>query len=89
MKGCNHTGGIVSQLNGHNKEQIKFMSIEYRIVINHEEQYSLIPIDQPLKRGWKDTGKMGSDTECLKHIEEVWTDMAPADLERIKASLRH
>ena len=64
------------------------MSTKYRIVINHEEQYSLIPIDQPFLRGWKDTGKMGSDTECLKYIEEVWTDMAPADLERIKASLR-
>jgi MbtH protein len=58
------------------------------MVVNHEKQYSIIPADQPLKRGWRDTGRLGSDAGCLKHIKEVWTDIRSTDIERIKASLR-
>ena len=64
------------------------MTDRYKVVINHEEQYKIIPADQPLLRGWRETGKLGSDRDCLKYIEEVWTDMTPAELEKIKYSLR-
>jgi MbtH protein len=55
---------------------------EYKVVINHEEQYSIWPSyrDNPL--GWKDAGKSGTKAECLEYIEQVWTDMRPLSLRK-------
>jgi MbtH protein len=55
-------------------------STEYKVVINHEEQYSLWPVGQVTPRGWKDVGKQGTKKACLAYIEEVWTDMRPLSL---------
>lgn len=52
----------------------------YRAVMNHEEQYSIWPVDREIPLGWKDTGVSGSKAECLAYIEEVWTDMRPLSL---------
>jgi MbtH protein len=52
----------------------------YKVVINHEEQYSIWPVDRESPRGWKDTRTSGSRQECLDYIEEVWTDMRPLSL---------
>ena len=49
----------------------------YKVVVNHEEQYSIWPADRENPLGWKDVGKSGSKTECLACIKEVWTDMRP------------
>jgi MbtH protein len=54
----------------------------YAVVINHEEQYSIYPADRRPPAGWKLAGKIGSKQTCLDYIEEVWTDMRPADLRR-------
>jgi MbtH protein len=51
--------------------------MEYKVVINHEEQYSLWPAGRQSPRGWKDVGRTGSKKACLHYIEEVWTDMRP------------
>lgn len=51
--------------------------ITYRVVVNHEEQYSIWPLDRDLPLGWRVEGKEGNREECLAHIEEVWTDMRP------------
>lgn len=53
---------------------------EYIVVVNHEEQYSIWPIDQDLPLGWNDAGKRGNKEACLAYIEEVWTDMRPLSL---------
>ena len=53
---------------------------EYQVVINHEEQYSIWPVDRENPRGWKEVGKRGSKQVCLAYIEEVWTDMRPLRL---------
>jgi MbtH protein len=55
-------------------------AITYLAVVNHEEQYSIWPIDKPLPAGWRDAGKRGSKQECLAFIEVVWTDMRPLSL---------
>ena len=60
----------------------------YKVVINHEEQYSIIPTDQGLPRGWREVGKIGTQKECFSYIEEVWTDMKPSDKDRILKSIR-
>ena len=54
----------------------------YKVVVNHEEQYSLWPIDRENPRGWRDAGKNGSRLECLAYIKEVWTDMRPLSLRK-------
>jgi MbtH protein len=54
----------------------------YKVVINHEEQYSIWPADCENPVGWRDAGKQGSKAECLAHIDEVWSDMRPLSLRR-------
>jgi MbtH protein len=54
----------------------------YRVVINHEEQYSIWPEGRTLAPGWKTVGKSGTKKECLDYIEEVWTDMRPLSLRK-------
>jgi MbtH protein len=49
----------------------------YRVVVNHEEQYSIWPADRENPLGWRDAGKAGTKSECLAYIERVWTDMRP------------
>ena len=52
----------------------------YAVVVNDEEQYSIWPADREIPAGWKAVGQAGTKTECLKYIEEVWTDMRPLSL---------
>ncbi|MFE7562505.1 MbtH family protein [Kitasatospora sp. NPDC057500] len=52
------------------------------VVFNDEEQYSIWPVDRGLPAGWHAGGVRGSRTECLAHIDEVWTDMRPLSLRR-------
>lgn len=54
----------------------------YKVVINHEEQYSIWPADRENALGWSDAGKRGSKEECLEHIKSVWTDMRPLSLRK-------
>jgi MbtH protein len=54
----------------------------YKVVINHEEQYSIWPADRANPLGWSDAGKTGLKPECLAYIEEVWTDMRPLSLRK-------
>jgi MbtH protein len=54
----------------------------YKVVLNHEEQYSIWPVYKEIPNGWRDAGKQGTKAECLSHIGEVWTDMRPLSLRR-------
>jgi MbtH protein len=54
----------------------------YRVVVNHEEQYSIWLAHRPNPPGWKDAGKTGNKAECLAYIKEVWTDMRPLSVRR-------
>lgn len=54
----------------------------YKVVVNHEEQYSISPSYKPNPLGWRDAGKTGSKAECLAYIKEVWTDMRPLSLRK-------
>ena len=56
--------------------------LEYKVVANDEEQYSIWPADRENASGWRDVGKSGTKEECLKYIEEVWTDMRPLSLRK-------
>jgi len=52
----------------------------YKVVINHEEQYSIWPAEREIPLGWNEAGKSGTRQECLDYIHEVWTDMRPLSL---------
>ncbi|NOK63900.1 MAG: MbtH family protein [Chloroflexi bacterium AL-W] len=54
----------------------------YKVVLNHEEQYSIWPADRENPLGWNDVGKSGLKQECLDFINEVWTDMRPLSLQK-------
>ena len=54
----------------------------YKVVLNHEEQYSIWPAERENPNGWKDAGKSGLKDECLAYVKEVWTDMRPLSLRK-------
>jgi MbtH protein len=57
----------------------------YRVVVNHEEQYSIWPADKAMPNGWRDAGKTGNKADCLDYVAEVWTDMRPLSVRNAMA----
>lgn len=55
---------------------------EYVVVLNHEEQYSIWPVEREIPAGWRAAGKRGLKKDCLAYVEEVWTDMRPLSLRK-------
>ncbi|HQR34141.1 MAG TPA: MbtH family protein [Blastocatellia bacterium] len=66
-------------MNQHNEDEDKTI---YKVVVNHEEQYSIWPDYRDIPLGWTAVGKSGTKAECLAYIEEVWTDMRPLSLRK-------
>lgn len=64
-----------------NRDEVEDNTI-YKVVLNHEEQYSIWPADRENALGWLDAGKSGTKEECLAYIKEVWTDMRPLSLRK-------
>ncbi|MET7643276.1 MbtH family NRPS accessory protein [Streptomyces sp. NPDC005426] len=60
----------------------------YLVVLNDEEQYSIWWADRALPAGWHPEGTEGSKSDCLDHIEKIWTDLRPASLRRRMAAAR-
>lgn len=60
----------------------------YKVVVNHEEQYSIWFADRELPLGWNEVGKSGLKSECLAYIKEVWTDMRPLSLRKHMEALQ-
>ena len=54
----------------------------YKVVINHDEQYSILLDSNHIPVGWKPIGKTGTKAECLAYIKEVWTDMRALSLRK-------
>ena len=64
---------------------------DYKVLVNHEEQYSIWPRDQALPLGiwpdfkdipvgWTAVGPVGDKATCLAWITEHWTDMRPKSI---------
>ena len=54
----------------------------YKVVVNHEEQYSIWPADRELPAGWNAVEMVATKAECLAYVDQVWTDMRPLSLRR-------
>ncbi len=63
--------------------------ITYKVVMNHEEQYSIWAVDRENALGWTDVGVSGTKKECLDHIEVVWTDMTPLSVRKHMEEFRN
>ena len=57
-------------------------SREYKVVVNHEEQFSIWFAEREPPNGWREVGKQGTKQACLEYIDEVWTDMRPLSLRK-------
>ena len=55
-------------------------NILFKVVVNHEMQYSIWPDYKAIPMGWKAEGKTGTKKECLEYIDTVWIDMRPLSL---------
>mgnify|MGYP000020584537 CR=1 FL=1 len=44
--------------------------IEYAVVINHEEQYSIWPEGERLPKGYRAVRKGPAD-DCIRHLEDL------------------
>ncbi len=51
----------------------------YEVVVNDRGQYSIWPAGQEPPAGWRPVGVRGEKEACLRHIDEVWTDLRPAN----------
>jgi len=56
---------------------------QYKVVINHEEQYSIWPTNRKPQKGWQETEISGNQAKCQKYIEEIWTDMRPLSIQKM------
>ncbi|MET7712460.1 MbtH family NRPS accessory protein [Streptomyces sp. NPDC005407] len=56
--------------------------VDYIVVLNGEEQYSILSADREIPAGWAVEGFRGPRQECLDHIDRVWTDMRPLSVRR-------
>ena len=54
----------------------------HTVVVNREEQYTVLPADREVPQDWRAVGKRGTKVECLDYLHEVWTDMRPLSLRR-------
>lgn len=61
----------------------------FKVLVNHEEQYSLWPDYKAVPAGWREAGQQGSKAECLAFIEKHWTDMRPLSLRQQMAGQAH
>jgi MbtH protein len=52
----------------------------YKVVVNHDGQYSIWPAYKIPALGWADAQKQGTKVECLTFIQSAWTDMRPKSL---------
>jgi MbtH protein len=65
-------------------------NVNYRVVVNHEEQYSIVPDGEGLPPRYHEVGFRGDKRACLTYIKEHSAEMRPRTLPEIEEILiRH
>lgn len=54
----------------------------FKVVVNHEQQYSIWPADEQLPASWREVGMAGSERECLAYIDCAYRDMRSLSLQK-------
>lgn len=60
----------------------------WRVVANHEDQFSIWPLSHALPSGWRVAGGEGDRSACLDEIRRCWTDLAPRSLRAAAGAVR-
>jgi uncharacterized protein YbdZ (MbtH family) len=58
----------------------KESAVKFKVVMNHDRQYSIWPAERECPNGWTEARVSGEKSECLEYIKGVWTDMRPMKL---------
>lgn len=58
----------------------------FKVLVNHELQYSLWPDGKAVPAGWRETGQRGNKAQCLAYVEREWVDMRPLSLRQAMSS---
>jgi uncharacterized protein YbdZ (MbtH family)/acyl carrier protein len=54
----------------------------FKVVVNLEEQYSLLPATLPVPQGWREAAIYGTKRDCLDAIARIWKDLRPLSVRR-------
>lgn len=54
----------------------------FRVLVNDEEQYGVLPVSVPVPPHWSDAGFAGTRAQCAAHVDERWPDIRPLSLRR-------
>jgi uncharacterized protein YbdZ (MbtH family) len=55
----------------------------YRVLINAEQQYGILPVSVCLPNGWVPVGMEGTLDECKTWVDDEWHDMRPLGLRQV------
>lgn len=64
------------------EKEAKENELQYYVVKNREEQYSIWPVYKPIPKGWEVVGEARNKEACLSYIDKVWIDMRPLSLRK-------
>lgn len=54
--------------------------LPHHVVVNDEGQHSVWPAHRPVAPGWRAVGDAAPREDCLRRVEQLWTDMRPRSL---------
>lgn len=58
--------------------------LKFQAVVNHEEQYSVIPVGAAIPKGWRVPSlPAGTLAEVEAQLKRVWVKRKPGELERV------
>lgn len=60
-------------------------SLDFIVLINDEEQYSLWSDSIPVPAGWRVVHGPAARQACLDYVDAVWTDLTPRSARRSRA----
>jgi MbtH protein len=56
----------------------------FRVLVNHEEQYSIWSEWKAIPGGWREAGVQGDRKACLDHVDKTWTDARRRFLQQVR-----
>jgi len=59
---------------------------QFVVLVNAEEQYSIIPLERGIPDGWEPAGIEGSRQTCIEWLDLHWQDMRPRSLREAMAA---
>lgn len=54
--------------------------LQWMVLVNHEEQYSLWRQDRPVPAGWRQVHGPTTEAACVEYVEQHWVDMRPKSI---------